>query len=98
MVDNDVLQEAGCVGAWPDAEALRQRLPEIRERLPGADIHTLPYVVSGLSQTISVRPVGAGFSRPTGPSRNQHRHKLARMIGARRAWVVAMIGGDHEQV
>ena len=96
------------MGERPDAEVLRQRLAEIRERLPGPNIHTSPYVGSGFSRTVcgyagsgfsrTFCEYGvAGFSRSTEPC-NQHRNKLARMIGARRAWIVAMIGGDHEQV
>src|SRR4029453_19051537 len=85
MVDNDVLQEAGAVGNWSDAEVLRQRLAQVCECLSCPYIDPPSYV-------------GAGFSRPTRPARNQHGDKLARMIRARRARIVAVVGGDHEHV
>ena len=70
------------MGERPDAKVLRHRLPQIRERLTCPDVDALSYVESG-------------FSRPTC---NQQWDILARMIRARRTRIVAMVGGDHEQV
>ena len=63
-------------GKRTDAEDVGQRLSEIRERLPRAQID------AGLDAS----------------AMQQQRHVLARVIGARRGRIVAVIGGNHQQI
>ena len=63
---------------WPaaDAEQLGQRLAEIGERRPRAEVDVPSDARAG----------------------DEQRHVLARVIGARRGRIVAVIGGDDQQI